>query len=50
MIETSREAFYKSDTWRSGPRTDIIARIATSLKSVVPMSVEAIEALRKSGV
>lgn len=46
-LETSQNAFYKSDAWRSGPRADIIARIATSLKSVVPMSAEAVEALRK---
>jgi hypothetical protein len=45
-LETSQEVFYKSDAWRSGPRADIIARIATSLKSVVIMSDEAVEALR----
>ena len=48
-LEASQEAFYKSDAWRSGPRAEIIARIATSLKAVVPMSLEAIEALRRHG-
>ena len=49
-LETSLETFYKSDAWRRGPRADIIARIATSLKSVVLMSTEAVEALRKNGI
>ena len=49
-LETSQETFYKSDAWRRGPRADIIARIATSLKSVVLMSTEAVEALRKNGI
>ena len=49
-LETSQGAFYKSDAWRNGPRTDIIARIATSLKSVMPMTAEAVEALRQSGI
>lgn len=47
-LETSQEAFYKSDAWRSGPRSDIIARIASSLKSVVIMTDEAVEALRET--
>ena len=45
-LESSQDAFYKNTAWRSGPRADIIARIETSLKSVVIMTDEAVEALR----
>jgi len=47
-LEASQDAFYKSDAWRSGPRADIVARIATSLKSVMLMSAETVDALRKN--
>ncbi|WP_321376709.1 hypothetical protein [Rhizobium sp.] len=49
-LETSQEAFYKSEAWRIGPRADIIARIRTSQKSVAPMTTEAVEALRQNGI
>jgi hypothetical protein len=48
-LETSQEAFYQSDAWRNGPRADIVARITASLKSVVQMSAEAVDALRHHG-
>lgn len=46
-LEASQAAFYNSDAWRNGPRADIIACIATSLKSVMPLSAEAVEAMRR---
>ncbi|MGH2342365.1 NIPSNAP family protein [Segnochrobactraceae bacterium EtOH-i3] len=48
-LESSQEAFYQSDAWRTGPRADIITRIAQSLKSVVFMTDETIDALRQVG-
>lgn len=47
-LEATQEAFYKSDAWRNGPRSEIIARIATSLKSVIDMRAEAVDALRRN--
>lgn len=47
-LETSQDIFYKSEAWRNGPRTDIISRISASLKSVVPMTTETIEAIRRT--
>lgn len=49
-LNSSQDAFYKSEGWRSGPRTDIIGRIATSLKSVLLLEPQAVEALRGSGL
>ena len=46
-LEISQEALYTSDAWRNGPRADIVARITASLKSVVPMNAEAVDALRQ---
>lgn len=48
-LNASQDAFYKSEAWRSGPRTDIIDRIDTSLKSVLVLDLEAVEALRRAG-
>lgn len=45
-LEVSQGVFYTSDAWRNGPRMDIISRIASSLKSVMPMTTDAIEAIR----
>ena len=47
-LQEQQQAFYRSDAWRSGPRRAIIDRIEVSLKVVVPMSEEAIEAIRTS--
>ncbi|SCW87318.1 NIPSNAP protein [Paenibacillus tianmuensis] len=49
-LGSSQDAFYKSEAWRNGPRVDIIERISTSLKSVVSLSPEAIDELRRSGL
>jgi hypothetical protein len=49
-LNSSQDAFYKSEEWRSGPRTDIIKRIGISLKSIVVLDLEAVEALRRAGL
>ncbi|NMM45972.1 NIPSNAP family protein [Rhodospirillaceae bacterium KN72] len=46
-LELSQAEFYKSDAWRNGPRTEIVDRITSSLKTVVDMPKESVEALRK---
>jgi hypothetical protein len=48
-LNSSQDAFYKSEEWRRGPRTDIIKRIGISLKSIVVLDLEAVEALRRAG-
>ncbi|PYE44680.1 hypothetical protein C8J38_102587 [Rhizobium sp. PP-WC-2G-219] len=45
-LTRSQRDFYQSDAWKAGPRTEIIACIATSLKSVISMTDEAIDAIR----
>lgn len=45
-LKTSQDAFYSSDAWREGPRSAIIERIETSVKSVMIRHVGAVEALR----
>lgn len=45
-LNCSQDAFYASGAWRGGPRGAIIERIAVSVKSVVSLSAEAVEALR----
>ncbi|WP_379160490.1 hypothetical protein [Paenibacillus sp. sgz5001063] len=49
-LNSSQDAFYNSEEWRSGPRMDIIERINTSLRFVVSLSPDAIEGLRRSGM
>ena len=48
-LEASQEAFYRSDAWRNGPRAAILSSIVTSLKTVVPMTADAIDAMRQCG-
>lgn len=45
-LEAAQDAFYKSDAWRDGPRSEIVSRIVASLRSVIPMESELIEELR----
>lgn len=47
-LEASQSAFYASDAWRSGPREAIVRRIESSLKSVLRLSHEAVEGMRRS--
>jgi hypothetical protein len=49
-LNSSQDAFYKSEAWRSGPRNNIVERIGTSLKSIVVLDLEAVEALRRAGL
>lgn len=49
-LDASQEAFYASGLWRNGPREAIVSRIAVSVKSVLPLSPEAIETLRREGL
>jgi hypothetical protein len=48
-LEDLLSAFYSSETWRSGPREEIVSRIETATKIVIPMDADAIEGLRKQG-
>ena len=48
QIETSLNNFYNSDEWVNGPRSAIIDRIQTSVKSVLPLNEAAISALKSS--
>lgn len=41
------EDFYASSDWKNGPREDIITRIEASMKSVMMLSEDAVEKLRK---
>ena len=49
-LESTLAAFYASSAWRSGPREDIIDRIETSTRLVMPMQAAAIEAIRQQGI
>lgn len=49
QLNSSQDHFYASDAWRKGPRADIIGRIATSLRTVMPLDSNAVEKLRQSG-
>ncbi|MGV8926426.1 MAG: NIPSNAP family protein [Ewingella sp.] len=46
-LKSSQEAFYSGDAWRFGPRAAIIDRIQTSVKSVLTLTLTAIDALRR---
>lgn len=48
QMETSLNSFYNSNEWVSGPRSAIIDRIQTSVKSVLPLNEAAIDALKSS--
>ncbi|HKN03812.1 MAG TPA: NIPSNAP family protein [Buttiauxella sp.] len=45
-LKSSQDAFYSSDAWINGPRTAIIDRIETSVKSVLLLGDEVIDKLR----
>jgi len=46
QMKSVLEDFYASAGWRSGPREAIIDRIETSLKSVLALSLSAVDGLR----
>lgn len=45
-MRASQEAFYESEAWQMGPRTAIIERIRTSVKSVITLPETVIAGLR----
>ena len=46
-LNSRQDAFYDSDEWRSGPREAIVSCIVSYLSTVLWMSPEAIEDLRR---
>ena len=46
-LNRRQEAFYGSDEWRNGPRAAIVSRIESYMSTVLWMSPEAIEDLRR---
>ena len=46
-LNRSQDAFYGSEEWRSGPREAIVSRIESHLSTVLWMSPQAIEDLRR---
>lgn len=46
-LNRRQDAFYGSDEWRNGPREEIVSRIESYLSTVLWMSPEAIEDLRR---
>lgn len=46
-LKVSQDNFYASTAWKTGPRIDIISRIETSIKVVMPLSLDAIKELRQ---
>jgi NIPSNAP len=46
-LNRRQEAFYGSDEWRNGPRESIVSRIESFLSTVLWLSPEAVEDLRR---
>jgi hypothetical protein len=47
-LEAQQAAFYGSDAWRQGPREAIVGRIESYLNTVLWLSPEAVEDMRRS--
>ncbi|WP_067702100.1 NIPSNAP family protein [Erwinia sp. ErVv1] len=47
-MKAAQEAFYGNEVWQKGPRTAIIERIKTSVKSVMILPETVIDGLRNS--
>lgn len=47
-LQSSQDQFYASEAWRSGPREGIVAKIETSLSTLVWLSAAGVEDLRTS--
>jgi len=47
-LNAQQEAFYGSSSWRDGPRESIVSRIESYLSTVLWLSRESIEDLRRS--
>jgi len=48
-LNASQEIFYKSAAWRLGPREAIVSKIENSMKAILEMAEDAVDAIRKSG-
>lgn len=49
-LNAQQDAFYGSEAWRQGPREALLSRIDSFLNTVLWLSPEAIEDLRRSNV
>lgn len=49
-LNNRQDAFYGSDEWRSGPREAIVAHIESYVSTVLHLSSESVEDLRRSNV
>ena len=49
-LNARQDAFYGSEEWRNGPREEIVSRIESYLSTVVWLSPESIDDLRRSNV
>lgn len=47
-LTQSEDEFYSSDAWRSGPREELLSHIESYQDTVLELSAEAVEALRKN--
>ncbi|MDC8013248.1 NIPSNAP family protein [Tahibacter soli] len=47
-LDARQDAFYGSDAWRSGPRESVISLIGTFLNTVLWLSADGVEDLRRS--
>ncbi len=47
-LNVSQDKFYSSDAWINGPRKDIVDRIVSSEKIVIPLKQNAIDYLKKT--
>lgn len=47
-LRSQQEAFYSSDSWLQGPRESIVSRIESYLSTVLWLSEESIDDLRRS--
>ena len=47
-LNSSQDAFYGSNEWREGPRESIVSRIESHLSTVLCLSSESIDDLRRS--
>ena len=46
-LKTSEDEFYGSDAWRSGPREELLSDIESYQDTVLNLTTEAVEALRR---
>lgn len=49
QLKEQQDRFYHTEKWQSGPRAAIIERIESSQRSVISLSITAVDALRTPG-